>query len=338
MGGLERWTEWVRGAARCRLIPGLGLLVLGGLGCGGDDPPLPPPGSSGAADPATAVTGPDTPGLSQEFEDMEVPPGQLTRAIPVGDAWAEPEGPAYRSLCLRCHSVSQTSFAVTDWLESAHAKAGVLCGSCHGTHEEGFITKPGVDRCIVCHAPQVEEFLASGHGPERAPGMRCISCHEAHATDRGLIGSVALCTGCHLDSEHVQGFPASRMGTVLAEHPVGPDGDIRAPDCVFCHMPESPILRETGDYRRDRVTLHDSAITVGRHPKDPRRLTDETIEFLVPLCVQCHSERNARYRLENSDPLIRRWTPIGMAGEIRRRPAPDAGPDAGAASSPGGGS
>ena len=253
---------------------------------------------------------------------MEVPPEQLTRALPVGDAWASEDGPLYRSLCLQCHSVSQTAFAVTDWRESLHARAGVTCSACHGTHEASFVPQPGPDRCLTCHALQVEEYLASTHGSDPAVGMRCVSCHEAHATDRGLARTITVCLGCHLDSDHVQGFTASRMGLVLAEHPPTADGSQRAADCVTCHMPESSILLETGDFRNDRVTLHDPAVTVGRHPKDESLLAPETIEFLVPVCVTCHSERNARHRLENSDPLIRHWTPVGMPAEARRRPIP----------------
>jgi hypothetical protein len=183
----------------------------------------------------------------------------------------------------------------------------------------------------MCHAQEVEEFLLSAHGPEAAPGMRCVSCHEAHATDRGLARSMAVCTGCHLDSQHVQGFANSRMGQILAAHPPAPVGEIRAPDCVYCHMPPSAILDETGDFRNDTVILHDSGITVTRHPRHEQQLATETIEFMVPLCVSCHSERNARHRLENSDPLIRYWTPLGMTQETRRRPLPTNSDDPGEA-------
>jgi hypothetical protein len=271
-----------------------------------------------------AVLPPPAQGLSEEFKQMKVPPGQLVRILPVGEAWTAGDAPVYRSLCLRCHSVSQTSFSAKDWRESLHARAGVLCGNCHGSHEVNFVPQPGPDRCLMCHPQEVEEYLVSKHGPEKSPGMRCVSCHEAHATDRGLAKSVKVCTGCHLGSEHVQGFAESRMGEVLATHLPGPSGEIRAPDCAYCHQPDSPIMRKTGDFRNDRVTIHDPAVTVAKNPKDSRRLAEGTIEFLLPLCVSCHSERNARYRLENSDPLIRRWTPVGMTGEVRRRPVPDA--------------
>jgi hypothetical protein len=151
--------------------------------------------------------------------------------------------------------------------------------------------------------------------------MRCVSCHENHATDRGLEKAVKACGGCHLGSDHVTGFAGSRMGQVQALRPIGPNGELRAPDCVYCHQPASTLMKTTGDYRNDRVTLHNPAITVAKNPKDARRLSEETIRFMVPLCASCHSERNARYRLENSDPLILHWSPVGMSGEVRRRAA-----------------
>jgi hypothetical protein len=275
---------------------------------------------------AGAVAALEVPGRSPEFEQMKVPPGQLTRAIPVGAAHPAEAAPAYRSLCLRCHSVSQSSFAVRDWRESLHARAGVMCGSCHGSHEAGFVPQPGPDRCILCHAPQVEEFMASRHAPSRSSGMRCVSCHDVHAMDRGLAKTTTVCKGCHLQSEHVQQFAASRMGQVRTEKPFGDDGSVRAPDCAYCHFPASSLMKATGDFRNDKVTLHDVGLTVKKSERDTTRLAESTIQLLLPLCVQCHSERNARYRLEHSDPLILHWSPLGMPTEVRRLPvaaAPD---------------
>ena len=260
---------------------------------------------------------------------MKLPPGQLARVIPIGAAWPADDGPAFRSNCLRCHAVSQTAFAVRDWRESLHARAGVMCAACHGTHEADFVPHPGPERCLMCHAQEVEEFLASAHGPARSPGMRCVSCHEAHATDRGGAKSVAVCTSCHLQSDHVQGFASSRMGGIAATGATHVDGTPRAPDCVYCHQPASTLMKQSGDFRNDRVTLHDPAITVAKDPRDPRRLSPQAIATLLPTCTTCHSERNARFRLENADPLILHWRPAGMPDEIRR--GPPAGTAAGSA-------
>ncbi len=305
------------------ILPAAAAAALLLAACERAGPPL-PDGARPAADAAgaagTTPAAPDIPGRSDEFTNMQLPPGQLVRALPVGDAWPADDGPAYRSLCLNCHAVSGTAFAVADWRESLHARAGVLCASCHGTHEAAFVPRPGPDRCLPCHPSQTGEFLASRHGPATSPGMRCVACHEAHATDGGLARATDTCLGCHLDSDHVQGFPASRMGQMLAHRPLKSDGSKAAADCVTCHMPESALLATTGDFRNDRVTLHDPSITVARNAEDPSSLTREAIEFLVPQCLTCHSERNARARLEHSDPWILHWTPVGMPDDVRRRP------------------
>ena len=131
-----------------RAIGALAILS-GGIflpGCE-EGPPLPGGDRDSRAPAPAAVSGPVVPGESEEFREMEVPPGQITRAIPIGEAVSPESGPVYRSLCLSCHSVSQTSFGVQDWQESLHARAGVSCSSCHGAHEGPFIPQPGPDRC-----------------------------------------------------------------------------------------------------------------------------------------------------------------------------------------------
>lgn len=294
------------------------MLVL--ASCADKGPPLPDAGDrSGARAPVAA---PEIPGKSQAFEDMELPPGHFVRALPTGEAYDRTTAPVYRSLCLNCHAASQTSFAVAAWGKSLHARAGILCGACHGAHEQNFVARPGPDRCLACHAAQVEASLASAHGPERAPGMGCSPCHEIHSTDRTLAGQVSTCTICHLDSDHVQGYASSLMGAIFTREGRDEIGDLRAPDCVYCHMPVDSIVAVTGEFRNDRVTMHDPGITVRKAERDSTRLSEAAIEFLMPLCLKCHSKQNARYRLENSDPLLRHWTPVGMTQEVLRKPSP----------------
>jgi len=115
------------------------------------------------------------------------------------------------------------------------------------------------------------------------------------------------------------------MGVVFIREGYDENGELRAPDCVYCHMPPSPLMKETGDFRNDKVTLHNSSVTVEKHAKDPRRLSEDTVEFLMPLCLKCHSERNSRYRLENSEALLRYWTPIGMDRDVLLKPTTESG-------------
>jgi hypothetical protein len=314
----------IRDHADSRTVaPLLLAAALALFGCEDEGPPLPEPRIPAPGD--SVVAAPEIPGESQAFLDMQLPPGQFVRVLPTGTAYGPDEAPAFRSLCLNCHAVSQTSFTVDAWSESAHARAGIMCGACHGAHEEAFVAKPGPEQCRTCHAAQYDETIASAHGPEKAPGMGCSPCHEIHATDRRIAVEVTTCTGCHLESSHVMDYASSRMGVVFLREGYDEEGDLRAPDCVYCHMPPSPLMAQTGDFRNDRVTLHNSALTVQKHEKDPRRLSDEAIDFLTPLCVKCHSERNSRHRLENSEALIRNWTPIGMTRETLRKPVPDTG-------------
>ena len=308
-----------RGLRRAALIVALLLCA-----CQPEGPPLPDAAPREVGRSAT-VPAPEIPGRSDAFENMELPPGQIVRVDPVGGVYGADDAPVFRGLCLQCHAVSQTSFAVQAWKESAHSRAGITCGSCHGAHEGTFVTKPGPERCRSCHATQYDQVVVSGHGPERAPGMGCSPCHEVHATDRRLAARVETCVGCHLESEHVRGYATSRMGILFLREGYGADGELRAPDCVYCHMPPITPSGPGFGFRNDRVSLHDPTRTVGKHPADPTRLAAETVEFLVPLCVKCHSERNARYRLENSALLLRTWTPIGMTEELRRKPWPAGG-------------
>ena len=261
----------------------------------GPEPRLPEaPSEEGAV-----VAAPDVPGRSEEFQQMELPPGQLLRVRPVGTAYDSVSAPVHRSVCLHCHAVSQTSFAAEAWNESAHAQAGLSCGVCHGRTKVPSCRGRRRKRAERATPLNTNRSRDSAHGPEKAPGMLCGSCHDIHATNRNLAARVETCMGCHLESQHVQGYPASRMGAVFMREGYTADGDLRAPDCVYCHMPVLAPDEATSLYRQDRVTLHDPTLSVQKHATDTDRLSESAITFLTPLCAKCHSDRNVQFRLEN---------------------------------------
>ena len=65
------------------------------------------------------------------------------------------------------------------------------------------------------------------------------------------------------------------------------------------------VASREGVYGLERAKNYDiPAITVAREDPDSPPLTREAIEFLVPICTECHSERNARWRrLSTKQPI-----------------------------------
>ena len=89
-------------------------------------------------------------------------------------------------------------------------------------------------------------------------------------------------------------------------------GSEAAAYCQTCHVLESSVHAETSDYRNDYVPNHDVSATVKKDPRDEKRLERATIEELVKVCMRCHAERVARYRLEHADTVIKEWLPGGF--------------------------
>ncbi len=133
---------------------------------------------------------------------------------------------------------------VRDWLETAHARAGVNCGKCHaadGTWDD----HPGRAACARCHADETAGFLAGRHGMRLAAGMSpmspamarlpmranarartlgCTSCHGAHRFDTERAATAA-CLGCHADDHSLahEASPHARAGV----------------SCATCHLPRA---------------------------------------------------------------------------------------------------
>ena len=65
---------------------------------------------------------------------------------------------------------------VKDWLETAHAAAGVNCRACHDhTSDDGKVTqwknKVGQDACAKCHEFEASSFVQGRHGMRLANNM-----------------------------------------------------------------------------------------------------------------------------------------------------------------------
>lgn len=114
-----------------------------------------------------------------------------------------------------------------------------LCGACHrkASMVEGHLdwSNPWNTRHQPLYFSQSRCFLASQKAPANsAPteqtngdgGLRCSTCHQAHAAKPAGSGT---CNTCHATPRH----SAAVAGAVAAQ------GNGR-PDCITCHMPTVP--------------------------------------------------------------------------------------------------
>ncbi len=78
-----------------------------------------------------------------------------------------------------------------DWQQSAHAKEGVTCISCHTVHDTGAATRyqtrlPGDKLCLNCHTPV--------NTPTRSHSLHdfngCIGCHMAKVVKSAVSGDL----------------------------------------------------------------------------------------------------------------------------------------------------
>lgn len=183
---------------------------------------------------------------------------------------------------------------VRDWLETAHAQAGVRCSGCHAADGTGWRDKPDPDDCKRCHAPQVEGFLDGKHGMRikaglspmtpaqaRAPmhadaahrELSCTSCHGAHRFDTHRA-AVEACLGCHAD-EHSLAFKESRHFALWQQELSGAGAPGSGVSCASCHMPRVVTDPGGGETRVD----------VEHNQND----TLQPVEAMIrPACLHCH--------------------------------------------------
>ncbi len=119
--------------------------------------------------------------------------------------------------CLKCHaqSTGRAAEVVKIHLASAHGKARVNCGDCHGgdpdqadkmkAHAANFVGKPDrnatLAMCGSCHDPQLAQFKTGKHFPEKQgiPRLDCAECHGAHAVGNPpeTFSFGQVCVSCH---------------------------------------------------------------------------------------------------------------------------------------------
>jgi hypothetical protein len=184
------------------------------------------------------------------------------------------------------------------WSASAHAAAGVNCGSCHEAAAAvgapaAWTDHPARAVCATCHAGEDKGFLAGRHGmrlaadlPAMTPAeavlpmhdeaahraLGCTSCHGAHDADTRRAAATA-CQSCH-DDTHTRAFANSPHGRLWQAELDGTAPAGSGVSCATCHLP-----RET---RR----LHGADVVAVQHNQNLNlRPADK---MLRGVCMDCH--------------------------------------------------
>ena len=168
----------------------------------------------------------------------------------------------------------QDAEAISQWLNSKHAVAGVNCRDCHTVQPEtAWVEKPGITSCNQCHEFHVDSYTSGKHGmrlantlPLKLSAMtprlaqpnnkyrqrfnpdsfdytqHCNTCHGAHDFNT-TTAAVDGCLTCHND-EHSQSFLASPHGRDWLESADSQVGHLNSDlpgatkvSCATCHMP-----------------------------------------------------------------------------------------------------
>lgn len=157
-------------------------------------------------------------------------------------------------LCFSCHSDKE---AMLKSRKSIHRPVAENCLSCHNAHHGDYPYNFNVDGdrelCYGCHTDKAKEGKDSAF-PHNAlnQGKKCLSCHDAHASDipKQLLRAKAdLCLGCH-DRTYVgaDGKTTANIKEILANNK-NHHGPIRNNECTPCHNPHGSnnvrILKNT---------------------------------------------------------------------------------------------
>lgn len=205
-----------------------------------------------------------------------------------------------------------TGAAMDDWLASAHADAGMGCGSCHAAGG-AWVQRPDHTACAGCHGDEVDGFLAGKHGmrlavdlPPMTPAMArlpmqaqaahtelgCGSCHAAHRFDVHTA-AVESCLSCHAD-DHSLAYVGSPHHQLWQQEQAGERPPGSGVSCATCHLPRA-------QHQRAGVTT----IRVQHNQNDGLRPNEAMVR---PVCQNCHGLGFALDALADPE-LIRRNFP-----------------------------
>ena len=186
-----------------------------------------------------------------------------------------------------------------DWLETAHANAGVNCSGCHqaptDSGEPGLWTDtPEMAACASCHAMEVERFGKGKHGMRLAASLSpmtpvkarlpmhevaahdeltCNSCHSGHRFDT-QTAAVDACVQCHAD-EHTLAYENSPHHQLWQAELAGDGKPGSGVSCATCHMPR--VEMDVSDWLSRTVVDHNQSASLAPNSK-----------MIRPACLHCH--------------------------------------------------
>ena len=185
-----------------------------------------------------------------------------------------------------------------DWLETAHARAGVNCTACHvpkkGADAGRWRDEPGQAACARCHGIEVKRFGQGKHGMRLAAGLSpmtpaqarlpmhtraaheeltCSSCHGGHRFDVRKA-AVDACLGCHVD-DHSMAYKKSKHFQLWQDELSGKAEAGAGVSCANCHMPR--IQYDINDWRSRILVDHNQSADLSPNTK-----------MIRPACLHCH--------------------------------------------------
>ena len=239
-------------------------------------------------------------------------------------------GSQKENLCLSCHGEGVN----VPKEGSRHAALDMGCETCHVTHKTGsadklenraHLKKDSPALCLDCH-DVTEKTLAAAHHNQPVATANCLTCHEAHQSNKPKLAQRFLhapfeggsCDTCHADAKEgkvvlintdtralcvtCHDEQAKQIETAKVQHP-GAQGE-----CIACHSPHASaydrLLRpdpvsaceschaEQADMHKNKPVLHGAAFRDGCYTCHDGHGGNQPKLLRAQgnrLCLECHS-------------------------------------------------